>query len=156
MSTIDIITGGRELLDVVKPLWEKLNRHHEENSKYFADRFRSLEFEERKRKFMDDTNTQVRVDLVKDLQNQVFVGYCISTVTTDMVGEIDSLYIEKAYRKYGIGDKLMCKALAWLESEKAVKKVIGIAEGNEQILAFYKQYGFRERKIVMEQMTKKE
>ncbi|MCC5912556.1 MAG: GNAT family N-acetyltransferase [Clostridiaceae bacterium] len=154
MSTIDIVTGGRELLDFVKPLWEQLNKHHEENSRYFPDRFRNLKFEDRKKKFIDDTNTQLRIDLVKDQQNQIFVGYCISTITIDLVGEIDSLYIEKEYRKYGIGDKLMCRALEWLESGKAGKKVIGIAEGNEQVFEFYKKYGFREQKIILEQVIR--
>jgi len=34
MNNLEFINGGRELLDLVQPLWEKLNKHHEVNSKY--------------------------------------------------------------------------------------------------------------------------
>jgi ribosomal protein S18 acetylase RimI-like enzyme len=154
MNTIDFITGGRELLDFVQPLWEKLNKHHQVNSRYFPDKFKNLTFDTRKKKFINDANTQLRIDLVKDVGNQAFVGYCISTITIDSIGEVDSLYIEPEYRKFGIGDKLMSRSLEWLDSKNARMKIIGVAEGNEQVFDFYKKYGFYERTTILEQVTK--
>lgn len=154
MSAIDFITGGRELLDTVQPLWEKLNKHHQENSRYFQDKFNNQTFDMRKKKFINDINTELRIDLVKDTENNSFVGYCISTVTIDLIGEIDSLYIESAYRKLGIGDELMCRSLVWLDSKNVRTKIIGVAEGNGQVFDFYKKYGFYERRTILEQITK--
>jgi diamine N-acetyltransferase len=152
MNTIDFITGGAELLEYVQPLWEKLNRHHQANSKYFSDKFKNLTFDLRKRKLMNDINTELRVDLVKDSENHTFVGYCISTVTIDSVGEMDSLYIEPEYRKFGIGNKLMSRFLEWLDSKNVKTKIIVVAEGNEEVFDFYKKYGFYERRTVLEQI----
>jgi diamine N-acetyltransferase len=154
MNKIDFITGGAELLENVQPLWEKLNKHHQVNSKHFPDKFRNLTFDLRKKKLINDINTELRVDLVKDPENHAFVGYCISTVTIDSVGEIDSLYIEPEYRKFGIGDKLMSKSLEWLDSKNVKTKIIGVAEGNEQAFDFYKKYGFYERRTILEQIKK--
>ena len=154
MNTIDFITGGTELLDFVQPLWEKLNKHHQVNSRYFPDMFKNLTFDLRKKKFINDANIELRIDLVKESENQAFVGYCVSTITIDSVGEIDSLYIEPEYRKFGIGDKLMSRSLEWLDSKNVRMKIIGVAEGNEQVFDFYKKYGFYERRTILEQVTK--
>jgi ribosomal protein S18 acetylase RimI-like enzyme len=154
MNIVDFITGGIELLDIVQPLWEKLNKHHKANSTYFQDKFNSLTFDMRKKKFINDINTELRIDLVKDSGNHRFVGYCISTVTIDLVGEIDSLYIEPGYRKLGIGDILMDRSLFWLDSKNVKTKVIGVAQGNEQAFDFYKKYGFYTRRTILEQVSK--
>lgn len=153
MDKLDFITGGTELLDSVQPLWEKLNIHHKANSRYFKDKFMKLTFDIRKKKLINDSDTELRIDLVKDLEKQAFVGYCISTVNSELEGEIDSLYIEPEYRKYGIGDKLMRRSLDWLDSRNVKTKIIIVAEGNEQVFSFYKKYGFYERKIILEQLS---
>jgi diamine N-acetyltransferase len=152
MSTIDFVTGGIELLDFVQPLWEKLNNHHQVNSRHFPDKFKNLTFDLRKMKFINDSNTELRIELAKESENQAFVGYCISTINIDSVGEIDSLYIEPEYRKFGIGDKLMNRSLEWLDSKNVRMKIIGVAEGNEQVFGFYKKYGFYERRTILEQV----
>lgn len=152
VRTIDYITGGSELLEFVRPLWNLLNEHHQINSMYFSDRYRNFDFDTRKKKFMTDTNKELRIDLVKDVERQVFVGYCISTVTIDSVGEIDSLYIEPDYRKFGIGHQLMELALEWLESKHVKTKIIGVAEGNDRVFDFYSRYGFYKKTTILEQV----
>lgn len=151
MNNLQFVNGSIELLDLVQPLWEKLNKHHEVNSNYFPDRFRNLTFEIRKNKFINDKNLAVNIDLIKDKERDLYIGYCISTINKDLVGEIDSLFIEKEYRKFGLGDKLMNRALEWLNNNKVKTKVIGVAEGNESVLDFYKRYGFYKRRIILEQ-----
>ena len=154
MNTIEYITGGSELLEFIRPLWKKLNEHHQTNSIYFSERFKKLDFDTRKKKFMDDVNIKLRIDLVKDIERQIFVGYCISTITIDLVGEVDSLYIEPEYRKFGIGDELMKESLKWLDSKDVQTKIVGVAEGNEDVLNFYSKYGFYKRTTILEQVKK--
>lgn len=153
MKELDFITGGTELLDDVQPLWEGLNAHHKANSRYFKEKFEKLTFDVRKKKFINAKDTEIRVDLVKDTEKQKFIGYCISTVNGELTGEIDSLYIEQEYRKYGLGNILMQKSLEWLGSKNVTTRIIVVAEGNEQVLGFYRKYGFYERRIVLEQLT---
>jgi len=114
MNGFEFINGGRELLDLVQPLWEKLNQHHESNANYFSDKFIKLEYEVRKSKFSRTENLEIKVDLIKDKEKAVYVGYCISTINKELIGEIDSLFIEKEYRKYGLGDKL----IIWILQKK--------------------------------------
>lgn len=154
MDDFEIISGSRELLNLVQPLWEKLNKYHETNSNYFKEKFRNFTFETRKNKFINDSSLKVRIDLIKDIGKGIYIGYCISTVDKALVGEIDSLFIEKEYRKFGLGDKLMENALEWLESHQVITKIIGVAEGNEGVLEFYKRYGFYKRRIILEQIKK--
>ncbi|MBU5438353.1 GNAT family N-acetyltransferase [Tissierella sp. MSJ-40] len=153
MDNFKFVTGSIELLDFVQPLWEKLNKYHEVNSNYFQSRFTNLKFEVRKNKFVNDNNLEVKVDLIKDIEKNLYIGCCISTVSKELVGEIDSLFVEKEYRKYGLGDKLMNRALDWLNSNQVKTKIIGVAEGNEYVLGFYKRYGFYKRRVILEQIN---
>lgn len=151
MRDLEYIEGSKELLDLVQPLWEKLNRHHKIHSNYFPEKFSQQTFAIRKNKFMCEDNLDVKIDLVKDKETEIYVGYCISTVNREGIGEIDSLYIEKEYRKFGLGDQFMVRALAWLDHKQVKTKIIGVAEGNEAALDFYKRYGFYTRRTILEQ-----
>jgi ribosomal protein S18 acetylase RimI-like enzyme len=153
MNNFEFVTGNRELLNFVQPLWEKLNKHHEDNSNYFPDKFINLKFEVRKNKFLSDNNSEVKVDLIKNIEKDLYIGYCISTVNKELMGEIESLFVEEEYRKYGLGGKFMNGALEWLDSKRVKMKIIGVAEGNENVLEFYKRYGFYKRRVILEQIT---
>lgn len=152
MNNFEIISGNVELLDFVQPLWEKLKKHHEMNSSYFSDNMRAITFQVRKNKFIKDKNLKVKIDLIKENKNGVYIAYCISTINEELMGEIDSLFVEEEYRKYGLGDKLMNSALEWLNSNQVKTKIIGVAEGNENVLEFYKRYGFYKRSVILQQV----
>lgn len=149
MERFEFINGGVELLDLVGPLWDKLNEHHGNNSNHFSHKFRSLTFEIRKNKLNGDK--EINIDLIKDKETGLYIGYCISTVSKDLTGEIDSLFVEKEYRSFGLGDKLMKNSLKWLNDKGVKTKIIGVAEGNESALSFYERYGFYKRRIVLEE-----
>lgn len=153
MNNFEFVNGGRELLDFVQPLWEKLNKHHEDSSQFFSEKYKNNTFEVRKRKFIDEQNFEVNIDLIKDCEKELYIGYCISTLNKELVGEIDSLYVKKEYRKLGFGDILMKRGLEWLNINNAKTKIIAVAEGNERVLEFYKRYGFYKRRIILEQIN---
>jgi ribosomal protein S18 acetylase RimI-like enzyme len=107
----EYIEGGKELLDPVEPLWKKLNELHKEVSPHFTEKYRHRTFAERKIKLLKKAKKSIlRIDLARDLNSNHFVGYCISTVNQEKIGEIESIYIEPKYQKQGIGDNLMRKA----------------------------------------------
>jgi ribosomal protein S18 acetylase RimI-like enzyme len=77
------------------------------------------------------------------------IGYCVATVD-GLNGEIDSLFVEAAYRGRGVGEELMSLGLKWLEEQKCETVRVSIAEGDESVLDFYRRFGFAERLLVMQ------
>ena len=94
----------------------------------------------------------LRIDMVRDTFSGNYIGYCVTSVSAERQGEIESIYIEPEYRRSGIGDGLMKRALSWLENRSAGRKILGVAEGNERVFAFYSRYGFYPRTTILERI----
>lgn len=69
------------------------------------------------------------------------------------MGEVESLFVEPAYRSEGIGTVLVTRGLAWMNSIGAVRKRVSVGDGNETAWAFYRKFGFYPRMTVLEQKT---
>jgi ribosomal protein S18 acetylase RimI-like enzyme len=152
LLNIEYVVGGEELLLFVGHLWEKLNMHHQVNSRHFSNRYLNMTFEQRQAVWMEKAKTgYLRIELVKDQDSKDFVGYCVSTITNKVVGEIESIFIDQMYRKLGIGDYLMGSSLKWLDKQLVTKKRICVVGGNEQVLTFYSHYGFFPKLLYLEQ-----
>lgn len=153
MQDIVFIDGDHNLLDNIGPLWEKLNEYHKNNTKHFSQRYSDFTFEKRKAGLLEKvkSGSVMRIDLAKDVNKGVIIGYCINTVSPEKVGEIESIYIDKDYRGKGIGDNLIRKALQWMDSLGINKKIVGVAAGNEQAFSFYERYEFYPCLIILEQ-----
>lgn len=59
----------------------------------------------------------------------------------------DSIFVESDYRNMGIGDKLMNKALDWLDREGTTTKALMVIYGNERVFRFYRKFGFQPRAV---------
>ena len=143
MLKISAIT--RAEIDSIKALWQGLNSHHLAKTTHFKEHFSNLTFERR----IEALNKRDRLLVYVAQEHCESVGYCITTVDGSM-GEIDSLFVKAAYRGQGVGEKLVTRALKWLEEQGCETVRVSIAEGNEQVLDFYRRFGFAERFIVME------
>ena len=142
-SSFQYISGGEELLNIVKDLWEKLNNYHKEKSIHFKNHYFGFTYDMRKEALLKKSELgKIKVDIVKDLDNGAIIGYCISTIDGNDVGEIDSLYVEDEYRGNNIGDYFMEKAVNWMDLNNTIRKQIGVAEGNENVYEFYRKYNF--------------
>ena len=145
MVNITYLCGNESLMDKIKPLWEQLNSHHFCVSPHFKDYYQTLTFQDRKRAILlRAAGGEVRVDLAFD--EEVLVGYCVSSIDKALTGEIDSIYVDVPYRMRGIGKVLMQSALAWLNSLGAKKNIVSVAVGNEQAYSFYARFGFLPRR----------
>ncbi len=153
MINVEYIEGAQESLYLIQPLWEGSRTYHKNKSKYFADIYANKRFQDRVNELTDDSKVGMKVNLVKNIDTGQYIGYCISTINKEMIGEIDSLYVEKEYRKQGIGSQLMERALEWLDKNKVKSKIVSIGDGNENIIDFYNRYGFHIRKIILEQVS---
>ena len=151
--------GGKEIeyleknqndLDIIRPLWDKLNAHHITVSKYFKDTRAVTTFDMRKKQLMEKSyQGALRIDLARDVVTKEYIGYCVTSVDPEKQGEIESIYVEKDYRLSGIGDSLMTRALAWLETVTEKKTILTVAEGNEGVFAFYRRHNFYPRVTVL-------
>jgi len=91
------------------------------------------------------------IELVSVVSHTTDIAYCITTVSADGCGEIDSMFVEEHFRKCGIGSELVRRAIAWLDSVGASSKVVTVAHGNERALAFYGRFGFHPLGILLRQ-----
>lgn len=148
---IKYIKGGVELINEIKPLWDALNIHHQNNAINFADKLCENTFESRHSKFEND-ELKVFIEIVKKEECGEAIGYSICSINSENMGELDSLYVEKGYRKLDIGNRLMSDAMKWFKENRTKANRLKVAEGNEGVLDFYKKHGFETRFYVLEEV----
>jgi ribosomal protein S18 acetylase RimI-like enzyme len=149
---IRYLHGDQALLSQVKPLWEKLNQYHCVRSEHFREHYKAMTFENRCNGLLRKAaGGQLRVDLAVEEVTGLGIGYVISTVNAEKVGEVESVYVEEAYRRNGVGDQLMRNALAWMDQNGAASKQVEVSVGNEVAWTFYRRFGFMPRKTLLKQ-----
>jgi len=145
----------REQLSAIEPLWDKLNEHHRNRSTHFAAFYDMFSFEQRMEKYSDRTlRVRIEVALVDDPKagkKGHMVGYSLSSVTKQAAGELDSLFIERQYRRRGIGTALAKRAFAWMDREGALSKSLSVVYGNEEVLPFYRMFKFYPSRLELNQ-----
>lgn len=145
--------GDQAILDEIKDLWEALNLYHCERSANFKHHYRGMTFEKRKAALLRKAEGgEMRVDIALDEGTGKSVGYVVSTVNCDNVGEIQSVYVDAACRRLGIGTVLMRHTLEWMDEKAASEKVVEISVGNEAVWAFYGRFGFKPRLTLLKQI----
>jgi ribosomal protein S18 acetylase RimI-like enzyme len=139
-------------IDLIQPLWILLNEHMRQRATTFRSHFEQMNFGERKAHFTKAAMTGlVRVDLAYDpLRGGRYVGYCVSSLSLETGGEIESIFIREGYRSLGIGSTLVNRALAWFSENGSVRNRVSVSDGNEAAGGFYKKFGFYPRMMVLE------
>jgi ribosomal protein S18 acetylase RimI-like enzyme len=139
-------------IDIIRPLWEKLRDYHQGLSLYFAGRYIEFTFQRRKEELLKKSrNGSLKIDIAKDNDTKWLIGYCVSSISDELEGEVDSIYIEEDYRSLGIGKELIERAIKWMDANKVKIKRIVVAVGNEELLSFYSKYDFLPKHIILEQ-----
>lgn len=139
---ISIIEKGLDEIEIIKPLWEQLNFVHINNSVFFKKEYGNLSFSERMKLIYNKVHDSIfKFDLILDNETGTFVGYCLSSIQSTK-GDIESIYIDKQYRRLGLGDKLMRRALEWFKTNSIDDIKIDVVYANDEALPFYKCYGF--------------
>ncbi|HEX2944988.1 MAG TPA: GNAT family N-acetyltransferase [Clostridia bacterium] len=151
-KSIRYTAGGLELLPQVGPLWYGLREHHSVISDYFSKSIKARSFEDRAEDFTKNADrTAYMIELAKTGGADRAVGYCISSVGSDLTGEVESLFVDGAYRGLGIGEQLMKSSLAWMDEKGAKRKRVNMMAGNN-VLEFYERFGFKVRSMILEQV----
>ena len=127
-------------IDEIAPMWSRLNEFHKTLDAAINKQARTGTWAERRSELLTKCahGSLLQVALVGDAQ----VGYCISSVSKEGVGEIDSLYVEPHIRKQGIGTQFVETALAWLSRQGCDNIKLWVHPGNTEAIAFYWRFGF--------------
>jgi diamine N-acetyltransferase len=146
MAGVTYLELGPESIEIIRTLWEGLNAHHLVRSPNFRDHYEQMTFDVRKK----DLLKKERLQIILAVRDGNPVGYCVCTISAEYDGEIDSIFVEDSYRRSGIGEELMTRAIAWLDAGGAKKKIVAVASGNEAAIPFYESFGFVPRMTVLE------
>ena len=138
-------------LNLIQPLWEKLNEHHRRQKSHFKDHYENFSFQERKKALLNKAKEgEMLICLAENDDSGILVGYSVTTMSSENVGEIDSIYVEGDYRLLGIGDELMKRSMGWMDKKGVNSRKVVVATGNQEAISFYVRYGFRCRSITLE------
>ena len=138
-----IESGGFELLSKIEALWYELKAHHERIGPEFPD-MSTATFEKRK-EGLKEKGKEILVDCIRTINDKTDIGYCISIIDKNDIGEIESLYVREAFRGKGAGKELMTRSLLWLEEKKAKAVRLSVLSGNKDAIEFYTGFGFKSR-----------
>lgn len=137
---MNIIRLDRENYHEIERLWDGLNSFHGEVAENFKDHFAVLTFEKR----MQAVFRKEHCAIFAAADSGRYAGYCIASVEKGR-GEVDSLFVDPACRKRGVGAKLVRAALDWLDGEGCAEIYLFVSEGNESVLEYYERFGFYKR-----------
>jgi diamine N-acetyltransferase len=157
MSSIEYRRTDIREIDSIRPLWRLLNEHMSTQTTNFRSHFEQMTFEKRKAYFEQSASAgTLCIDVAFDVMDRDrYVGYCVSSLskekTGEITGEIESIFVDNAYRSCGIGSTLVTRALLWFDENGSTRNRVSVSEGNEPVWKFYKKFKFYPRMIVLEQ-----
>lgn len=144
----------RNDLDLIRPLWEGLAAHHREqaraNAPAFLEEMATRSFEDRRAEILEKNRHRLlRLELAHPDGAAEPCGYCIASGAPGASGEVESIYVDEAYRNRGIGGALLERALAWMDEIGTVEQALVVFAGNDRALPFYERHGFFPRFVVL-------
>jgi diamine N-acetyltransferase len=150
---IEYIYGGMELFSDTVPLRLKLLEHHSQMSQHFASYYSPARIDGTKQ-FLTECNARgsLHIGLARHIPTARDVGFCISTVSADNVGEIFAIWVEDDFKNMGLGAALSETALAWLRSMKPKHLEIHILFENAKVRSFYERLGFFPQTILLREV----
>jgi len=130
-----------------KPL-DKLHEYHNSKSKYFSGSYPRLTFEDRIEEYRKNVKSgEYRIELLTDQETNNIIGFCIA-FSKKTSGKLEVLFIDKKYRRNGLGVKLMNSAMKWFGEHHITDIELTVVYGNDAVL-FYKKFGFYPRSTIM-------
>jgi ribosomal protein S18 acetylase RimI-like enzyme len=152
-NEIEYIYGGMELFTDTVPLRLRLLEHHSRMSQHFASYYSPARIEGTKQ-FLVECNARdsLHIGLARHIPTGRNVGFCISTVNAENVGEIFAIWVEDGFKNLAIGTALSEKALVWLRSMNPKHLEIHILFENAKVRSFYERLGFFPQTILLREM----
>ena len=135
-------------IGVIKELWERNRKYHEQSSEFFSEAYRDLNFEERIGAFSVFDKDSIKITIAKD--NGEYIGYCISTAAAGK-GEVESVHVSESSRGNGVGKQLVQGHLEWMRDKGCSVIGVTVSQENEPTIGFYRSLGFFPNTLYMQQ-----
>jgi len=135
-------------ISVIKDLWDRNRKYHEDLSKHFGSIYSNLVFEDRMKPFGQFDKEHIKITIAENSHDKKIIGYCISTYEGSE-GETQTLHVAEEARGTGIGKNLMNSHLKWMKDSGCTAVNITVAFENSNTIEFYRSLGFRENTIEM-------
>jgi ribosomal protein S18 acetylase RimI-like enzyme len=149
---VTYVAGGYEKLACIQSLWEKNAEHHAAVSTHFSQSMGNVRFEDRRRVLEEEARSRrMRVDIAKSGDAGEKLGYCVATVDSKALGEVQSFFVKESSRRRGIGSELLRRAVAWMDEMGAETKRTYVVVGNEHVNGLYARFGFLPKTTLLEQ-----
>lgn len=139
----------------IRHLWEQLHEYNKSlHLRYFGYELKE-KWDHKQQEFLKRIGeSRIKFDIVQtDTQ---IVGYCISSITGALEGEIVSIYIIPEYRNHGIGKRLMDEHIKWLKNNDAKSIFLYVHPCNIDAIRFYWRYNFFSNSPLMEMCDRKD
>jgi diamine N-acetyltransferase len=138
MNSFEFKEGSSELLASCGALWELFISNQAKSAGEMSvgveDYIRSLRDDGLLQKTQDG-KLQVQLVFVNDEEEPI--GFCVTSLTQERVGEVEALFVLERYQGNKLGGQLFQNALAWMEKEGASEQRLVVAVGNEKVFDFY-------------------
>lgn len=144
---IEIFDISYAEVEIIRDLWEKNRRYHEDSSEYFKKSYSSIKFDERIKVFSSYSEDKIKISVVKEKEK--YIGYCISIIGGNK-GELVTLHVDEAKRGNGIGKKLVGKHIEWMIGEKCYEIGVTVSQENNLAIVFYKKLGLYPNTLYMQ------
>ncbi|NLX48748.1 MAG: GNAT family N-acetyltransferase [Methanospirillum sp.] len=144
----------RDEIDAIEPLWYLLSAHHREearsNARAFVEEMEARSFAARRDELLGKNRDRaLRIEIARDRASGRAVGYCVASGVSGGHGEVESIFVDEAYRNRGVGGALLEHAAAWMDGLGTVEQILSVFSGNGSVLPFYARHGFSPRFVVL-------
>jgi len=133
---------------IIKEVWERNRKFHEEISKSFKYLYSDIVFEDRINVFSSFDKEHIKITLAEDEESFRLLGYCISTFEGNQ-GEPQTLHVVEEARGTGIGKELMNRHIEWLKNNGCEDINITVSYDNNNTIKFYESMGFKPNTMEM-------
>lgn len=141
-------------LEVIRPLWEQLNQLHAAFPTPFAAEIAARTFDPRLLAFREKaTAGRLRVEIARPAPGAAPVAYCVTSLSAEGAGEVDSLFVAPGHRRRGVASALLRSALDWLRAAGAKSQRVVVLQANDEAIAFYRRFGFAPRNLELERTS---
>ena len=135
-------------VSIIKEVWEKNRKFHEEISIFFKCLYSDIFFEDRINGFSSFDKEHIKITLAEDEDCGRVLGYCISTFEGNQ-GETQTLHVVEETRGTGIGKELMKRHIEWLKNNGCEDITISVSYDNNNTIKFYESMGFKPNTMEM-------
>ena len=143
MDSFKFREGSSELLSSCDNLWELFTQNQIQNAGEMSVGIAAYIKDLRDGVLLAKTKEgKLQVQLVYATNQNNPIGFCITSLSGNHIGEVETLFVLDKYQGNNIGTKLLQRSLEWMEENSVSEQKLVVAAGNERVFSFYQKFGF--------------